>query len=294
MDTLRLAGSGREIDLYSWLSNKAKGHEALAGILGFGLPGVENFWYDGAGSGSTWRGARAERRTIELPMKVYAADRSELSELLSDLSVVLDPFRDRYDRGPSRLFFGGPDDYEWFVDVTRVGGGDWSRKTDSNDRTYFKTTLQLEAGDPFWTRNHPEEFVVTNQQGGPTLLPRFAKLRVSSAAAFGVQDVTNIGDTFAWPVFTIEGPTDHVLLVGPNGETVDWSGALALGQTLIVDMRASVVELATGVNKYTGLAPAPRFWSIAPGDSQVVVQADNTTNDTKILAQWWPRRWAVV
>src|SRR6478735_5139115 len=91
-DSLRILGSGREIDLYPWLAAKAKGHEALAGIVGFGLPEQTNQWFDGAGSGSTWRGARIERRDMRIPMQVYAANRSQLAALLSDLSVALDPF----------------------------------------------------------------------------------------------------------------------------------------------------------------------------------------------------------
>jgi len=296
MDTLRLEGGGKIINLYAWLNSKVKGHEALAGILGFGMPGVENFWFDGAGSGSTWRGARVKRRTIQLPMKVYAANRSELNELLSDLAVALDPViaRDETTRGVARLYFGMPDDREWFVDVVRVSGGDWSRKVDSDDRTFFKTTLVLEAADAFWTRNSPEEFIVRQDADGPTLLPRMAKLRVGSAAVFGEREVTNIGDTYAWPTFEIRGPITSFLLVGPNGERVEWEGTLAEGETITLDMRSSVIEDDTETNRYDGLLPAPRFWAIAPGTSQVGVQADGITSESRIIANWWPRRWGVV
>lgn len=154
-DTLRLAGGGKDIDLYPWLTGKARGTEALAGILGFGLSEIQNQWFDGAGSGSTWRGARASRRRISIPLKVYAENRADLTSQLSDLSVALDPFTTHpgVDNGAARLYFGMADDKEWFVEVVRAGGGDWARKVDSNDKTFFKTTIDLEAGDPFWTRN---------------------------------------------------------------------------------------------------------------------------------------------
>jgi hypothetical protein len=295
MDTLRLVGGGRDVDLYPWLGAKAKGTEALAGIVGFGLPSVENFRFDGAGSGTTYRGSREGRRAINLPLKVYATNRTELSALLSDLAVVLDPLRAQtVVNGVAQLFFGGPDGNEWYVNVVRSGGGDWSRKVDSDDRTFFKTTLQLEAGDAFWTRNLPEDFTVKQEASGNPLLPRFAKLRVGSAATVGAREVSNVGDTFAWPVFRIRGPLTGIVLTGPNGEILQWDGTLDMDETLVIDMKANTVEDLDGVNRYNGLAPAPRFWSIAPGLSEVSVQLDDITADSLAVAQWWPRRWAVV
>ena len=295
MDTLRLVGGGRDVDLYPWLTAKAKGMEALAGIVGFGLPSVENFWFDGAGGGSTYRGSRIGRRTINLPLKVYATNRVELSELLSDLSVILDPLRAQtVDNGVAQLFFGGPDNNEWFINVVRSGGGDWTRKTDSDDRTYFKTTLTLEAGDAFWTRNKPEDFKVRQEPSGNPLLPRFAKLRVGSAAVIGTREVNNVGDTFAWPEFTIKGPATGFQLIGPNGENLTWFGTLTDTEVLTVDMRANTVLDGTGANRYDGLEPAPRFWYIEPGTSEVTVIVDDMTNASLLSALWWPRRWAVV
>lgn len=297
-DVLRLEGNGRSLDLYPWLNAKARGTEALAGILGFGLPGQNNQWFEGAGAGSSWRGARIPRRSMSIPMQVYAADRSDLTSELDGLAVALDPLMGNQ----SRLFFGMADNDEWFIDVVRSGGGDWKRKQDSDDRTFFRTTLGLEAGDPFWTRNRPESFEVRRDVSGaaPTLLPRLAKLRLASGAAFGVQEIENIGNTYAWAVFTITGPTTKVTLVGADGEILIWDsaldslGPLETGDTLTIDMRANTVEDQLGNNRYDGLTTAPRFWSIRPGASQVTVQADNIEDTTSVYAQWWPRRWAVL
>lgn len=295
-DTLRLEGGGQDIDLYPWLSAKARGQEALAGIIGFGLPTVENQWFDGAGSGRTWRGSRVSSRIISLPMKVYAANRVDLTQELSALSFALDPFTPHpgIDNGTARLYFGMADDKEWFVEVVRAGGGDWARKRDSDDRTYFKTTLGLEAGDPFWTRNEPEKFEVVQVPSGNPLLPRIAKLRVASSAVTGTREVTNIGDTWAWPIITLKGPATGFTLIGPNGETLEWTGVVGSGDTITVDMRNNTIEDQNGVNKYGGLAPAPRFWYIAPGTSEVNVIIEDMTVDSRMVAQWWPRRWAVL
>ena len=296
MDSLRLEGGGKDIDLYPWLNLKTKGAEALAGIVGFGLPGVTNQWFDGAGSTSTLRGSRIERRSINIPLKVYAANRADLTAQLSDLSIALDPFTPRPlgRRGAARLYFGMADENEWFVDVVRSGGGDWSRKVDSDDRTYFKTTITLEAGDPFWTRNEPENFQVELTPSGNPLLPRIARLRVGSTATTGSREVSNVGDTWAWPVMTMKGPATGFTLIGPNGEILQWDGILGAGDTLTIDMRNNTIEDQNGVNHYDGLGPAPRFWYIAPGTSEVSVIIEEMTADSSLIAQWWPRRWAVI
>ena len=316
MDTLRLEGGGRVIDLYPWLSAKAQGVQALAGIVGFGLPGVENQWFDNGPAGYNWKQSRVPRRTISLPLRVYAANRADLNALLSDLAVALDPFTPQAtsgDRnGVARLFFADPEGYEWFVDVVRTGGGDWARKKDSDDRTYFKTTLELEAGDPFWTRAIPEEFTVWQEAPASTpLLPRMAKLRVQNSitSAEAYRTVYNTGDLPAWLIFTAEGPLDGFDLYGsevfepgfiwPDGyipEFVAWGSGdpLLEGETLTVNMREHTIEDQSGANRYPDLWQPPRFFSIPPGESQIGVQMWGTTLASRLRAQYWPRRWAVV
>lgn len=460
MKTLRLVGGRGSIDLYPWLSAKAQGVEALAGIIGFGLPTVENQWGEAPRGGKSWRGARVGSRLISLPLKVYAQNRADLTLQLSELSHVLDPFVGSAlagANGPTRLFFGGPNDREeWFVDVVRAGGGDWARKRDSDDRTYFKTTLGLEAGDPFWTRNEPEKFHVQKSTASPEvghwepqpdlwvsegsevvsssgfeasldgwtvysgagrtsafkrtgaysmasdyaertlsglevgkrytfsiwgycttssylyvdifalgvdvyvpsptlawrqaafsftatsathvvgvtsgtatywddvtltaedgyyepqpdvwvvdtpasgaggLLPDLAKLRVVSSAVTGKRSVSNSGDAPAWPVFALKGPLEGpdagVLLRGVAGDFV-WRGELGSDDTLTIDMRNHTVEDQNGVNRYGGVEAAPRFWSIPPGDTEATFELYGADDNTFLLAQWRPRRWAMV
>ena len=291
-DTLRLAGGNKNIDLYPWLGAKARGHEALAGILGFGLPGTDNQWFEGAGS-SRYRSSRVQRRTITIPLEVYAANRQDLNAQLSDLSIALDP--EAFGLGSynmARLYFGMPDDMEWYVDLVRSGGGDWSRKEDSDDRTYFRTSITFE-GDSYWTRDKTEGFLVTRDPTAQTLLPLFAEQRVSSSTAFGAREVINIGDTYAWPTVLVTGPTTELQLIGPNSEELLWRGNLLAGQTLNIDMRENTIVDGAGVNRYDGLDAAPEFWAIAPGRSQISVAAANSTASTRVLVEWRPRRWAV-
>lgn len=292
MVSLRISGGDRDINLYPWLNSpetKRMGIEALAGIVGFGLPSVTTRWFEGAGAGSNWRGSKVNPRIISIPLHVSAETREELQDRVSDLAVALDP-----DLGQSRLSFELADGDIWWLDVVREGGGDWSRKVDSDDNTYFKTTIQLKAGDPFWTRIRPEYFEVRRTGDEAGLLPELAKLQVGSGAAFGVQEVENVGDTRAWPFWTITGPTNRITLIGADGERLVWDDTLAVGDTLFIDARAGTIVDQNGDNRYGALDPAPRFWSIRPKKSVVTVEALNIEDSTSIYCQWWPRRQAAV
>lgn len=288
--SLRLVGgNGTTIDLYPFLSASDRGSEALAGITGFGLMEQNNQWFQGAGNGKKWRNATIGSREIAIPLHTFGADATQLTTLLDTLAVAVDPTF-----GQSRLFFGLADGNEWWIDVVRKGKFDWARKVDSDDRTYFNATITLEAGDPFWTRSVPSSFEVRQVVVGQTLLPKFAELRVTSGAAFGVKQVENAGNTISWPTVQVNGPVTHVQLLGANGESLVWDGTLAYGETLYIDMRNSTVIDNYGANRYDGLATAPRFWSIAPGVSNVTVYSTGVNENSFVYMQWFPRRQAVI
>jgi hypothetical protein len=292
---LTLSKGGISIDLYSWLNTKRlgkKGTQALSGIVGFGFPDQSNRWFEGAGDGASWRGARQGRRSIDLPIMVEGDNRNEVMQGLSDLARVLDP-----KTGPARLHFALPDGELWFVDVVRDGGGDWSRNTkDSDNRTFVKFILTLVAGDPYWTRERAENFFVRQDDSGRGLMPRPARLELSDAGAFGINEVTNIGDAEAFPLIYANGAFTRIVMTGPNGEVLDWSGNVNAQERLTFDAKTGTVKDQDGDNRYDGFSsdPPPLFWSIAPGTSEVTIQAFDTDNSTEIVATWQPRRWMVM
>ena len=280
------------IDLYSWLAGvDVDGFEAMAGITGFGFPNVANQWFEGAGDGSTYRGTRVLAKDIELPLRMQGKDRETLNNQISQLARMFDP-----ENGPVQLVYGMPDDDIWYMSIRREGGGDWVRGVESNRNRWIKTVFSLRAGDPYWTRDRPEGFIVRQDTSGRGLLVGgyLAKMLLSRAAAFGSLTVENIGDAKAWPLWTITGPLDRITLTGARGEVIDWVGTLSGSQGLIIDAQAGTVVDFTGANRYDGLAPAPNFWPIRPGSSVVSVTGTGVTSGSAIQCSWKPRRWAVI
>jgi hypothetical protein len=288
-----LSSAGGSIDLYSWLNTgdvDGSGFEALAGITGFGMPKRSNRWFEGAGDGATHRGARVLPRDIDLPLIVQGTDRADLLRNLSLLSTIL-----KTRNGPARLSVGLPGGEMWYEDVVLDGGGDWARRgAESDNKTFVRTILTLRAGDPFWTRATPENFTVIQDNSGRGLLPDLAKMELSSAGAFGNKEVFNSGDDDAWPVWTMNGPFTSWTFTGADGEILTWTGAIALGEGLLVDSKNGTVYDFSGVNRYDGFGDSPRFWSISPGYSYVTVSAIGVDVNSKIFAEWRPRREAIV
>jgi hypothetical protein len=282
-----ISSGALSVDLYPWLKGN-KGIEALAGIKGFGWPDVVNRWFEGAGDGAVFRGSRTLPRDIDLPLTAEADDRAGLLSMLSTLALILDP----YD-GTARIDFMLPDGELWFVDVVREGGGDWDRMKDTDNDKYINTVVSLRAGDPFWTRTRPDQFTVRQDASGRGLMPYIAKLEVSSSGAFGIRDVVNIGDARAWPFWTLKGPFTSFTFVGPKGETIAWSGSILVGNGIYIDTKNGTLKDFNGVNKYDGLASAPKFWSIAPGTAVVSATMLGTSAVSEAKAEWSPRRWLV-
>jgi hypothetical protein len=296
MRSLTLSGRGKTIDLYPWLSARAKGTEALAGIVGFGMPDLENFWTAGAGTSRRWRGSKVTPKDISLPVKIYAKDREELTALVSDLAVALDPFTrgGASEEGAARLTFGLADGTKWYRDVVRSAGLDWPRKKSSDDETFIKTSIVFETTDSFWTRTTPDSFEIGVGGIAQPLLPKVAELSLSSTSAFGQVNVINSGDAMAWAEFIVYGPANRALFIGNNGETVSWYGNIDAGNAVKFNMRNGTVTGSNGANRYAGLEAAPFFWAMPPGESEIIVQIEGATASSKCVVRWSPRRWAVV
>lgn len=285
------------IDLYSWLSKTpdAPGFEALAGIKGFGMTDQTNRWFEGAGNGALYRSSRVLPRILEIPLWAAEEDREALNNLLSRLSRMLHP---RDPRLPAvRLTFGLPGGQTWYLGVVRESGGDYVRGgTDSDNNTWFKSSLTLKAGNPYWTRSSAESFVVTEDDSGRGLLPWLAKLELSFSGAFGEFTVNNPGDVPAKPLWIMHGPFTKVIMINKAGRSLVWEGDINNATRLFIDVETSTVIDSTGLNRYNGLVddPAPKFWNIDPGESKITVVLEGTSSETYALCQWWPQRWAVI
>ena len=274
------------------------GVQAKLALRGTGLPPVSGEWFEGAGDGATFRGGRNLARVLDLPIKVYASDRSGVREKLSQIGRIFD-----LRAGDVRLQVALDTD-EWFIDVRRTGGGDWSWDVDTDGLTFVKTIITVQAGDPFWTRRREESRLLEPGGLGLGLLGpgvSLAQLQQSSGSGFGSVSFINSGDVPAFGVWTIRAPFSSFTLESPSGEQLVWGtggdgeiGATKTEGFIVVNMELGTVVDELGVNQYGGLGPVPRFWAVEPGSSTAQISAtDATGGETRVEVVWRAKRWVM-
>lgn len=290
---MKLASRGGTIEL-----GRASGIRALASMRGTGLPPVQTQWYEGAGDGAQYRGARVLPRVMDLTLKVSGGNRETVRSRLAAIGRVFAP-----GAGSARLSLL-VDGEVWFVDVRRMGGGDFDWAADTDGATFLKTTITVQAGDPYWTREREDQRVIKPGGLGRGLLGgahSLTDLRLSTTTALGQTTLPNSGDVEAFPVWTIRAPFTRFELVSATGDTLAWgtdgegvAGASKADGFIVIDTKVGTVVDELGANRYDGLAAGPRFWPVPPGSlaaSVVVEGAEDGVTQVEVL--WRPRSWVM-
>jgi hypothetical protein len=259
-------------------------------VRGTGLPNVSTQWFEGAGDGATFRGGRFLSRVIDLPVTITGSNREQIRQRMSNLGNIFS-----LSSGSVRLAFELDGD-KWFTDVYRTGGGDWLWSEDTDGKTFVKTVLTVQAGNPFWIHDDEDSRVVTLSGFGRGLIktpdPRLTMLKVSTNAGFGTVTFQNQGDVPAYPRWIIGAPFNGFSLISQSGETLTWTGAKTEGFIEVNSELGTVVD-ENGVNQYGGLNSVPRFWALPQGDSIAQVIAEDATSLTQITAYWRTKRWVM-
>jgi hypothetical protein len=260
-------------------------------LTGTGLPPVAVQWFEGAGDGANYRGARVLPRTLDLPLSFYGTDREDTWDLFSQLAVIFAPTNGNSVRMKMEL-----DGDVWYSDIVRTGGGDFSWDKDTNGSTFLRTVITVQAGDPYWTRNDATSQVVSPGGLGRGLIktpsPRLSALKVSTTNSLGSVTFQNPGDVAVYPVWTLSGPFTGFTLTSPSGDVLSWTGTVLVNESIKVDTEAGTVVNQLGVNKYAGLGAVPRFWSIPAGNSVGTVEMLNTSTSGSVATVLWrPKKW---
>lgn len=287
MTSLRLTSlvSEDEWDLDSQLKT-GLGVQALSGVNGIGMPPVSVQWSEGAGDGSTFRGQRLLARDIDIRLNVLGRDRAHLVELVRSLGLTLS--------GPCRLYFREDDGQEWYADVIRVGGGGFVYGTDTTGERELNTVVTFRSGDPYWTSVNLTRKILNSGSTTTDFLSSLASMPVSSSQQIGSITLENRGNAQAFPLWEIRGPGHSFVADLGNGSRFEWNGALAEGESLLINTQQGTVTDGTGANRYGELGSAPRLWAIPPGIWVAEASLIDTSAATSVACSWATRRWMLV
>ncbi|MEU2111515.1 phage tail family protein [Streptomyces sp. NPDC019507] len=278
---LELSSTSDRLDL-SGIETDGVGFQALAGVTGLGLPQLSVQWLEGAGDGAAYRGRRVLPRDIDIPLDIVGRDRVHLAELVTRLARVL--------ADDCTLTYIDAEEVRWSTAAHWTGGGAIDPGSGERDA---QTVITLRAPSPYFLSESAQTVTIGGATAG-AFLNSLAGLPVAPSQAIGSIQLSNDGDVNSFPVWEVTGPGDTFKAISPKGETLQWNGTLGVGEKLIVDMGAGTVKDGTGANRYSSLAPAPRFWSVSPGTSTVTASLLNTTAASKVTCSWRPRKWVVV
>lgn len=250
------------------------------GMIGFGIAPTAVRLDESAGIGGLFRHSRRSIRELDLPVTIVGNNRAEVQTKLRKLARIT---QDR--RGPMRLRATYPNGQQLFLDLHYRGGAEGQWGEDLGGLVWMRWVLQLVAPQPFWESLQRQTIELTGGGTGRGLLPQLTKLRVSSSQALGDVSITSTADVEVFPVWTIEGPVDDFTV--SNG-TESWtiSGSIPLGDTVTVDTESKTVVDQTGANLYDRLGPAPKLFSLQPGETTLSITGQNATDETRILAEY--------
>lgn len=257
------------------------------GVRGMGMPDVSLQWFDGAGDGSTFRGARTLPRALDLPVKIEGEDRADVLAKFSALARIL--------RAPlvARLTAKFDSD-RYRLDVVRTGGGDFEIGVDSDGKTILMTVITVIAGSPFWEQIDSEGREIKPEGVGKGLLAAgqsLVQLVLGSVDGLGDVSFQNTGDVDAWPTWTVTAPFTGFAFVRSDGLALEWEGVTTKSTGFIrVDTLAGTVVDETGANRYAELLPAPKFFSIPPGGSGASIVISDASSASRVAVNWHPRK----
>jgi hypothetical protein len=134
---------------------------------------------------------------------------------------------------------------------------------------------------PYWQSTDVEQFTITQGVSGRGLLPQLSKLKLSSSQALGTILIDNTGDVAIYPTYRVIGPVTN-FSVASNGQSFDFIDEVEEGETIFVNTETGEVYDQDNNNRYDILGSAPKLFRIPVGESALIIEGDDTTDDTRI------------
>jgi hypothetical protein len=253
------------------------------GFTGVGMLRTTVRLQSSAADGAVWRGSRRESRTLDLPVSVLGENRQDIEDKLRRLQRALS---DRV--APPTLRAEFSDGQVFTLNVHYRSGAETTYGPEGN---FYRArwVLSVVAPKPYWESQTPVQFSARQVDDPKGLLPELSKLQLTPSDVLGVVNVFNPGDVDAFPTFVVVGPTEEVT-ISLAGEGFTYLDPIDAGDFLTISAVDGTVVDQAGVNKYAGLGPAPRFFTIPPGASTLTLSAVGAGTDTLIQGFFLPRR----
>lgn len=267
------------------LSTDREGDIALlVGVFGIGVPPVAPRFSEGAADGGSFRGKRYGMRVLDLPIHIRGTSRADIEDKVRVLARAVDD-----EDGLPKLVASYADGTVYELPFVYVSGLEGNGADSTNYGVQY--TLSVTCPDPFWTARDAVQFSVSAGGAVVGLLPDLAKLQLMPSTTLGSLTVHNPGEVDALLSWVIRGP-GTLVSAKINGVGWTYNSPLVAGDVLTIVRTTTGVTVANqlGANKYGGLGPAPKFFSLPKGDTNVDLVMTGTTPASSVAGFFRPRR----
>ena len=130
--------------------------------------------------------------------------------------------------------------------------------------------LQFES-DSFYLKSNERTISIVDVQMGGMAVPMGVPMSMAHEAQIGIESIYNFGNTFAYPILTLTGPTDDAFSIvnATTREVMTYTEVLTASQTVTIDSYQHTVLLNGAVNKYDKLTG--NMWVIDAGVNRIAI-----------------------
>lgn len=238
-------------------------------------------------SGAVLRAVRHKVRDFVLPLWITAATESALRTAKRDLIASMDPIR-----GDGRIRVSTPVGDQREITCRVAAGLEMvERLGESSGPTLQRAPVLFRAHDPYWYALSDEvDTFELGSSGTASWFPIFP-LRLASSEVFADATIINTGDVDVWPVWTITGPGDTIVLRNfTTGALTTLPVALAAGETATIDTRErfKLVTHSNGNNLFPLLGDSS-LWPLQRGSNVIRVEMASATSASSVRLARKPR-----
>lgn len=258
-------------------------HAWLSGVAGRFMPPVDvTDRPNRAGSGAILEQVREDARTIDIPIVITGNQRANIATLADALS----PHHD----GRLVAAVDGQDLRQ--IECRYIDGFQGLEQLPHVN----KTMLTFKAWRPYWEDIDPST-ATFNLGDLETWLPwemDVSPIRTVPDNIFAEVEINNDGHVDAWPVWTLEGPFNDVILRDElRGDMllVDW--AAGADKRLVIDTRPGrkTVRDQDDISRFDLLDPNnDTFFPFPRGLTTVAIELAGATLESQVTVEW-RRRW---
>lgn len=154
----------------------------------------------------------------------------------------------------------------------------------------IKVGVVFSAANPFW---HDVNFttILFAPAGVVSFFP-ILPLHLSASGASSSFSIQNVGQDFAYPIWTLTGPaTNPIFTNSTTNQTLSLNITLTAGQILTIDTRPSqlAVYREDGSNQWAAVSDLSALWGFAVGGNNCSLSVTSPGSGTQIQLQYKQR-----